>query len=91
VHAVGLGTNILAGVAGLTLLGYWIDGKRGTGVAWTLSGLALGFAYSIYEIWKAIRLIEREEAERRRTTAAKGAANPAENARRQAWNDAPDG
>lgn len=44
-----------AGMLLFTGIGYWIDKKRGGGQFWTICGLFLGFAFGIYEMWKAVR------------------------------------
>ena len=66
IRAVGLGTNILAGVVLCSLAGYWMDNRRGGGYGWTLGGVLLGFVYSIYEVWKTIAALNEEEARRKR-------------------------
>ena len=57
-RAIALGTNIAAGMAVFTFLGYWIDrwrGGSGTG-GWTLVGMFVGLLYGGYEVWKVVRL-----------------------------------
>jgi|APCry1669188970_1035186.scaffolds.fasta_scaffold17936_2 F0F1-type ATP synthase assembly protein I len=57
-RAIALGTNMAAGMAVFTFLGYWIDrwrGGSGTGV-WTLVGMFVGLLYGGYEVWKVVRL-----------------------------------
>ena len=54
-----LGTNIAAGMILFTLLGYYLEHKRGTGHFWTLGGMGLGLAYAAYEFWSTLRLLQR--------------------------------
>ncbi len=35
--------------------GYWLDRRRGGGVAFTLAGIGLGLFYGGYEVWKVVR------------------------------------
>jgi F0F1-type ATP synthase assembly protein I len=64
-QAVGLGTNILAGVVLCSLAGYWMDRRWGGGYGWTLGGMLMGMAYSAYEVWKTVAALNAEEARRR--------------------------
>jgi hypothetical protein len=57
---VGLGWNLSVGMALFAFLGYWVDRKRGTGQFWTLWGVFLGLVYGAYEVWKAVREINRQ-------------------------------
>ena len=59
-HAIGLGTQLAAGVAVFTGLGYYIDKKTGGGSGWTLVGIFLGLFYGGYEVWKVIRELNRD-------------------------------
>lgn len=61
-RAIALGTNLAAGMAVFCLLGYWIDKRYGGGGAgpWTLAGMFLGLLYGGYEVWKVVRLIDRD-------------------------------
>ena len=52
--AFALGTNMIAGMALFTFLGYKLDGWFGGGRMWTLGGMFLGLAYGGYEVWKLI-------------------------------------
>lgn len=61
--ALGLGSQLLAGMVIFTWLGWWVDGKRGGGSAWTLTGIFLGLLYGGYEVWKLVRVLNREAAE----------------------------
>jgi F0F1-type ATP synthase assembly protein I len=65
-QAVGLGTNILAGVVLCSLAGYWMDRRQGgDGYGWTLGGVFLGLVYSGYEVWKTVAALNEEEARRK--------------------------
>ena len=54
-----LGTNIAAGMILFTLLGYYLDYKRGTEHFWTIGGMGMGIAYAAYEFWSTVRLLQR--------------------------------
>ena len=58
--ALGLGTQLAAGMALFAGLGYWLDHRRGGGVAFTLGGIMAGLGYGAYEVWKLVRLLEKE-------------------------------
>lgn len=60
-EAISLGTNLAAGMAVFTFLGYYVDHKRGGGVACTLAGMGLGLLYGAYEVWKVVRLLDSGE------------------------------
>lgn len=55
--AVGLGLQLAVGMVVFAGGGYWLDRKRGGGVAFTLVGVALGLVYCGYECWKVVRQI----------------------------------
>jgi hypothetical protein len=77
-QAVNLGLNCAVGMAVFSFLGFWIDQRRGGDrLLFTLLGMALGLAYGAYEVWKVIRMLNRQcdEACRRQAPAA-GAATP---------------
>lgn len=40
--------------------GFWLDRRRGGGVAFTLAGIGLGLFYGGYEVWKLIRWMNEE-------------------------------
>ena len=63
--ALSLGTNIAAGMLGLTFAGYYLDRRfgEGEGETFTLIGLFLGLVYSGYEVWKVVRWLQREGEE----------------------------
>jgi hypothetical protein len=63
-RAIGLGTDLLAGMLVFTAGGYWVDQKRHTGLFWTLCGMFLGILYGGYEVWKLVRAINAEDARR---------------------------
>lgn len=58
-QAVMLGTNVAAGMILFTLVGYYVDRKRGTGHFWTLAGMGMGIAYAAYEFWSTLRVLQR--------------------------------
>ncbi len=49
----GVGLELAGAVAGLSLLGYWIDGKFDTGPWGLLGGLAMGLVGGVYNLVKA--------------------------------------
>lgn len=53
--AVGLGMQLAVGMAVFAGGGYWLDRRRGGGVAFTLTGIGLGLFYCGYEVWKVVR------------------------------------
>ena len=63
--AMALGTNLAAGMALFTFIGYWIDGKRGGGIFWTVCGMFMGLLYGAYEVWKVIRFMSEDSGGRR--------------------------
>ena len=46
----GLGLELAGAVAGLTLLGYWLDGRWGTAPWLMLAGLAIGLLGGTYNL-----------------------------------------
>lgn len=77
-QAVNLGLNCAVGMAVFSFLGFWIDQRRGGDrLLFTLLGMALGLAYGAYEVWKVIRMLNRQcdEACRRHVPAAGAAAS----------------
>ena len=58
--ALGLGTQLAAGMIVFAGLGYVLDRRYGDGVAFTLGGVALALLYGGYEVWKVVRLLQRE-------------------------------
>ncbi|MCC5831361.1 MAG: AtpZ/AtpI family protein [Phycisphaeraceae bacterium] len=59
----GAAIELGASVAILTLGGWWLDNRWGTGPWLTLAGLALGFTVGFTHLWKAIaRYTEAEDA-----------------------------
>ena len=60
--AVSLSYNIAAGLIVCPLGGFWIGKKFGRPDAGTLIGLALGFIYCGYEVWKTVRAIEENDS-----------------------------
>ena len=56
----GVGLELAGAVAGLSLLGYWIDGKFGTGPWGLLGGLAMGLVGGIYNLVKSSLAAARE-------------------------------
>ena len=59
--AVSLGYTLTAGMIVFTLVGYWIDKKRGTDGVWTLCGMFAGLLYGGYEVWKLVKSVEEED------------------------------
>ena len=70
---VSLGTSMAAGVGLLAYIGYRADQARGTEPFWTLWGVAAGFAFCGYEVWKALRILGEQEKEAQRRRKAAGA------------------
>ncbi len=62
-QAVALGYTFAAGMFVFTMLGYYIDKKRGGDGGWTLVGMFMGLGYGGYELWKLVRQISRQDAE----------------------------
>lgn len=58
--ALSLGTQLAAGMIVFAGLGYALDRRYGDGVAFTLGGVALALLYGGYEVWKVVRLLQRE-------------------------------
>jgi F0F1-type ATP synthase assembly protein I len=56
----GLGIELAGAVAGLTLVGYWIDGKFGTSPWGLLGGMAMGLIGGTYNLVKASLAAARE-------------------------------
>ena len=56
--AIALGTNMVAGMALFTFLGYQFDQRRGQGRTGTLIGMFLGLFYGGYEVWKLVRQLQ---------------------------------
>ena len=56
-QAIMLGTNVAVGMLLFTLLGYYVDHKRGTGSTWTLAGMIMGFLYGGYEFWSTVKML----------------------------------
>ena len=59
--AIGLGYQLLAAMILFAGGGYWLDQRRGDGVAFTLGGVALAFLDGGYEVWKLVKMLEREQ------------------------------
>ncbi len=49
-----VGFEFFVAVVAFTLGGYWLDRRLGTGVLFTLTGLALGFAGGLYSLYTAL-------------------------------------
>lgn len=63
-QALNLGLNCAVGMAVFSFLGYWLDERRGGDrLLFTLLGMTLGLAYGAYEVWKVIRMLNRQCAE----------------------------
>lgn len=60
--AIGLGYQLMAAVLFFVGGGYYLDSRHGgEGHVFTLLGMALAFIYGGYEVWKLVRLMEKEE------------------------------
>lgn len=59
--AMSLGYQLLAAMLIFAGGGYWLDQRRGGGVAFTLTGVTLALLYGGYEVWKLVKLLEREQ------------------------------
>ena len=67
--ALGLGTQLLAGMVVCAGLGYFVDRRRGGGAAFTLLGMFMGLLYGGYEVWKLVRQItDQDRIEKKKTT-----------------------
>lgn len=74
-QAITLGTNLAVGMGTFTLIGYYVDKRRGSGYFWTIAGMLLGFVYGGYELWRTIRdLNETAEREDKESGASGGGA-----------------
>jgi len=67
-QALSLGSNLAAGMAVFSFIGYWIDRRRGGGTFWTLCGMFLGVLYGAYEVWKVVRSLNHESKDKLRGT-----------------------
>ena len=54
-RALTLGIELATGMAVFTLIGYWLDSRRGGGQSWTLCGMGMGLVYVAYQFWRLIR------------------------------------
>lgn len=61
--ALSLGTQLAVGMACFTMLGVWLDRRRGGGYGFTLGGIFLGLFYCGYEVWKLTRQMQDAERE----------------------------
>ena len=55
-QGLNLGTMLVAGMVFCMMLGFLVDRKFDTLPFGTIGGIALGFVYGGYEMWKEIRL-----------------------------------
>lgn len=63
----GLGMEIVAGVAGFVILGWWLDRRFETGRTWLIVGSILGSVGAFYHlIRQAVRMQRETEAAARR-------------------------
>ncbi len=60
-QAVAFGYTFAAGMFVFTMIGYYIDKKRGGDGGWTLAGMFLGLGYGGYELWKLVRQISMQD------------------------------
>ncbi|MBW7908723.1 MAG: AtpZ/AtpI family protein [Kiritimatiellae bacterium] len=58
--AAGFGLQLAVGMVVFAGGGYWLDRRRGGGIAFTLAGVGLGLFYIGYECWKLVRLLNEE-------------------------------
>ena len=59
---MSLGFHLAAGIIVFFLGGYFIDQKRGEDkVAFTITGMILGFCYCGYEIWKLLKRLNEND------------------------------
>lgn len=58
----GLGLELAGAVAGLTLLGYWLDGRWGTAPWLMLAGLAIGLVGGTYNLLRETLAATRSSA-----------------------------
>lgn len=61
--ALALGTNMVAGMLGCSLIGIWLDRKFETGEIFTVIGLFLGLFYGGYEVWKVVQQLQASDQE----------------------------
>lgn len=76
-QALTLGLNFAVGMAVFSFAGYAIDRRRGEDcLLFTVLGMGLGLGYGAYEVWKVIRVLNRqaEEACRRQGADTQGGA-----------------
>jgi len=66
-QAIMLGTNVAAGMILFTLLGFYLDYKRGTGRFWTVAGAIMGLAYAAYEFWSTLRMLRQSNPDKPKT------------------------
>lgn len=58
-----MGTELVAGIAGCMLVGYWIDSKFDTGRTGVIVGSIVGCAGGFYHfLWQAVRMAKESEA-----------------------------
>ena len=70
-QALNLGINFAAGMALFCFLGLWADHRVGHGIWFTLLGMVLGLSYGAYEVWKVIRILNRQAEEAMKARAAR--------------------
>jgi len=58
--AVGLGSEFAGGIALFTFIGYKLDQHYQTGEIWTLVGIFLGLVSGFYQVWKIVRISEKD-------------------------------
>jgi|GEM_PF-1106093 len=63
-QALSLGTTVAVGVIVIVLPGYLMDRRTGNGFKWTMVCLVLGILYAGYEVWKAVRWLNRQPPEK---------------------------
>lgn len=60
----GLGMELVGGIAGFLLLGYWLDRRLGGGSTWTTTGAIVGCVGGLYHLIRKAIAMQRA-AERR--------------------------
>jgi high-affinity Fe2+/Pb2+ permease len=68
--ALAFGTSFAAGMAVFAMGGNWLGRKYGHETAYTLVGVALGFVYGGYEMWKLVQRANQQIAEQDAAVAA---------------------
>ncbi len=71
-QALSLGMNFAVGMAVFSFIGFYIDQRRGDDrILFTIIGMVMGLAYGAYEVWKVIRILNRQATDACRPPAPK--------------------